>query len=442
MKRRSLIRTIAFFTAAIVATAGFWYKEKRSEEYYKQMVENQYSAALSELNSGLNLISVLLEKASYCSTPVLYSQLATELFSVAEISKNALSVLPSGGQGLETVNRFLSQVGNFTLSISGSIIRGQQIDAATQNNFSKLSKTAERIRQTISDSHLNYNNREHWSQVIESTLQETVTEDSLASSLTELEENLTDYPTLVYDGPFSDHILTKKAVMITGLPVVAREEAMRTAEIFCGLSENTLQFQSNEDGKIPAYRFEGENRNVSVSQNGGKVVYFRNSRQIDKNLLNVEQAIDSAKRFLNERDISSMQETYYFIDEDVCVINFAFLDGQTLCYTDLIKVGVALDNGEVVFYEANGYLFNHTTRAFEVPKRTAAEASQVLSNQLTIRSTSIVLIPTDGGGEKRCYEFLCQGNDEREILVYVDLLTGMEEQILILLRSDNGILVK
>ncbi len=442
MKRRSFVRTISFFTAAIMVTAGFWYNEKRTEAYYKQMVENQYSAALSELNSGLNLISVLLEKASYSSTPVLYSQLATELFSVAEISKNALSVLPNSGESLETVNRFLSQVGNYTLSISGTIIRGGQIDTATQNNLSRLSETAEQIRQTISDSHLNYNNRDHWAQTIESALKQTVPEDSLATTLTELEENLTDYPTLIYDGPFSDHILTKKAVMVTGAAEVSRENALQIATDFCGLSEKSLNFKANEDGKIPSYRFEGEEVSVTVSQNGGHVVYFRNNRPISKNLLSVPQAMDSAKRFLNEREITSMQETYYFIDEDVCVINFAYLDGQTLCYTDLIKVGVALDNGEVVFYEANGYLFNHTTRAFEVPKLTAAEASKVLSDQLTLHSSSIVLIPTDGGGEKRCYEFLCQGEDEREILVYVDVLSGMEEQILILLRNDNGILVK
>ena len=42
------------------------------------------------------------------------------------------------------------------------------------------------------------------------------------------------------------------------------------------------------------------------------------------------------------------------------IINFVFLDGQTLCYTDLIKVGVALDDGELLFLEATGYIYNHT----------------------------------------------------------------------------------
>ena len=52
------------------------------------------------------------------------------------------------------------------------------------------------------------------------------------------------------------------------------------------------------------------------------------------------------------------------------------------------------------------------------------------------------LIPTDAGGEVRCYEFLCETEDEQEILIYINAVTGEEERILILLKSDGGTLVK
>ena len=44
--------------------------------------------------------------------------------------------------------------------------------------------------------------------------------------------------------------------------------------------------------------------------------------------------------------------------------------------------------------------------------------------------------------EIRCYEFHCQAPDSTEILVYINPSTLEEEDILILLKSDGGTLVK
>ncbi len=39
-----------------------------------------------------------------------------------------------------------------------------------------------------------------------------------------------------------------------------------------------------------------------------------------------------------------------------------------------------------------------------------------------------------------CYEFLCRGQNDEQVLVYINSETGMEEQILILIETDNGTL--
>ena len=89
---------------------------------------------------------------------------------------------------------------------------------------------------------------------------------------------------------------------------------------------------------------------------------MRNTRDVGDHNLSYEQAIAKATQFLSNKTGRTFKESYYLADEGVCVINFAYKDGATICYTDLIKVGVALDNGEIVFYEPRGYLMNHKTR--------------------------------------------------------------------------------
>ena len=75
-------------------------------------------------------------------------------------------------------------------------------------------------------------------------------------------------------------------------------------------------------------------------------------------------------------------------------------------------------------------------------KLTAQEASANISPYLTPDEGRLALIPTAGLNEVLTYEYLCQAENGEEVLVYLNADTGMEEQILILLRSDNGVLTR
>ncbi len=51
-------------------------------------------------------------------------------------------------------------------------------------------------------------------------------------------------------------------------------------------------------------------------------------------------------------------------------------------------------------------------------------------------------IPPGGGYEKYAYELLCADADGQDVLIYVDTLTGQEDDILLLLYADGGALTK
>ena len=101
-----------------------------------------------------------------------------------------------------------------------------------------------------------------------------------------------------------------------------------------------------------------------------------------------------------------------------------------------------MESGDIVFYEAGGYIANHKERAFEVPQITEEEAASIISPKLSVNSIQLALIPTDSIEEIRCYEFACTSADGQEVLVYINTATLSEEDILILQKSDGGILVK
>ena len=111
-------------------------------------------------------------------------------------------------------------------------------------------------------------------------------------------------------------------------------------------------------------------------------------------------------------------------------------------YADLIKVGIALDTGNVVAVDARGYLTNHCKRDLPETAVSLSKAKAKLSSELTVISTAKALIPTEYGKEKLCYEFHCRDSENQEILIYIDVETGTEADILLLLYSDGGVLTR
>ncbi len=440
MSKRTFIRVVAFFVTALAIMFGTYLKEHQRSRRYKTILQNGYTHAMYNLSESVNNISTDLKKATYVTTPKAFSSYAAKIYCESELAKEALGKLPGNTEKLDTINLFLSQVGNFALSVSKDMIAGKEITQTQKDNLDLLAKTAETVSKTVENTEININNADYWSTEINNKISGKIDKSALASALTELEEKLTDYPTLIYDGPYSDHILSKKPTVIANKPEVGKNQAQNLARRISGTTEN-LQYTDTVQGKIECYLFRNNSLSISISKLGGYPVYMLKNRDIGTKNLTNEELCARAERFLTDNGFNNMIITYFESKDGILTANFAYLDGQTVCYTDLIKVGVAEDNGEIYSFESVGYLTNHTSRVFEAPKYTEEEALASISSGLATEGAKITLIPTSGGGEVRCYEFKCT-SDDNDILVYVNTATLECENIYILLIGENGTLVK
>ena len=96
--------------------------------------------------------------------------------------------------------------------------------------------------------------------------------------------------------------------------------------------------------------------------------------------------------------------TYYETVYNTLTINFAGVQNGVTLYTDLIKVSVALDNGEILGLDARGYITNHTKRTFNESLVSIEEAQKNLSPLLEGKGGSEALVPTEGPKEALCYD--------------------------------------
>ncbi len=158
--------------------------------------------------------------------------------------------------------------------------------------------------------------------------------------------------------------------------------------------------------------------------------------------LSKDTVFEHADRYLNLLGLDGMRATYYETNDGICTVNYAATNGEVTLYTDLVKVGVALDDGGIVFYDARGYINNHRERALEPPAITEEEALASVNPSLTILSSRVALIPTSGQNEVLTYEFLAQSEGGQKLLTYINAATGAEEQILLLIETPGGTLTK
>ena len=180
---------------------------------------------------------------------------------------------------------------------------------------------------------------------------------------------------------------------------------------------------------------------ISISKKGGHIVIANYNREIKEERIQIEEANEIGKNFLNSLGIHDMKPTYYLKQNGTVTVNYAYTQDNVTIYPDLIKLKLALDNGEILGMETNGYLNNHTVREIAEPSLSIEEAKAKLNKKLNITSEGLAIIPTEWLTELFCYEFKGRIN-ETDFLVYINALTGKEEDILVIVETPNGILTQ
>ena len=180
---------------------------------------------------------------------------------------------------------------------------------------------------------------------------------------------------------------------------------------------------------------------ISISKKCGHVVFLNYNRDVNEEKITEQDAVQKGKEYLAEKGFKDMQETYYMKDNGFITVNYAYKQNDVVIYADLIKVKIALDNGEVIGLETTGYLNCHYDRNIPKNKISIEDARKHLSDKIQVTSEGLAMIPTEWKTEKFCYEFKGKIEDV-DFIAYINAESGEEEDILIVTNTPNGTLTE
>ena len=433
-KRKNYILLSVLLCA--VTVFGVFQYNRASRLKYSQEIE--YNRIFSELAGYVDDLEISLLKGQLVSSPEQMTRFSAELYRQASGAKANLALLPIGEAQMEKTSEFLSQVGEYATCISQKLQRNEKMTEKEHQTLRQLSSYANKLRQRIdeievgiTDGRISFSDEK---EKISSLFGNTKV--AMASELEMLEEEFHNYPSLVYDGPFSQHLSLKKAVFTSGKAEISEKQALKKAQTFIK-DENCAV--SRIDGVLPSFLINCKETTVEFTRDGGILLLMMKNRMPDEEKISISQAKDYAEKFLRENGFDSMKESYFENREGSVVINYGYEQNGYIVYPDLVKVKVALDNGEIIGFESRGYIMNHVVR--DIPKAIISEeeALTCINNGLKTESVSLAVIPLENGSEAPCYQIRGVVED-KHFLVYVNTQTGNVEDMQILLESENGTL--
>ena len=446
MKRRGKIRIGAFSAALFAAMLAWAATATVKAERYGRTLRLNDQQALTQLCEYFDNIEVGLTKSLYANSDNMLSVLSSDLQKQAVGAKTSLSALSTGDAAMLNTYKFLSQVGEYTAALNRKAAAGGTFapeDRATLEKLlgyaAALSTRFDRMAELMNGNYFSFEALDQSMAGVEKGSEQMV---SFMDTAAEAEDSMTNFPTLIYDGPFSDNILSKESELLKNARPVSPAAAREKVCGYLGAQDGDVTEDGETGGRLAAYTFRVNGKAAAVTKNGGYLAYVLSDARPGSSKLTDTDAIENAAAFLYNVGYRGLMSTYYSVHDGVCTVNFACVQDGWTCYPDLVKVGVSLSDGGIVTLDASDYLMNHVERALPEIAVSAEEAAAGVAETLTVKRASLAVIPTSGGGESFAHELLCETENGQDVLVYKDVTTGKEDDILILLYSDHGVLTK
>lgn len=244
---------------------------------------------------------------------------------------------------------------------------------------------------------------------------------------------------------------------LLGRPEITAQEVEARARRFLAdrlPPETPLRLVAQANGEWRSYRFEADippkpggparagllravdrrpqrrTLRIDVARRGGEITWMMAERRVPEQRISEQQARELAERYLRSKNYPDMAFSSYeeYDGRDVGLVAFVYRQGDTLIYPDLIRVRVALDDGEILGFTANTYVANHRPRDLPRPTLTEAQARERVSPRLRVTSVHKALMTDDLGEEVLTYEVRGRAGDA-EYQVFINARTGIEEKI-------------
>jgi len=424
-------------TLLLIGTVLWGYQVNQEKNSILIKAENQYQRAFHDLSYYVDKLHSELGNAlalNSSSHATLRKELAN-IWRITSQAQNEINQLPLTLLPFNQTEELLSNISNFAYRTAVRDLSKEPLNEDERKTLSALYEHSKEIAAEL---------RNVQSKVIANNLRWMDVESALASEKESKDNTIIDgfktvnkkvsaYEELNW-GPSMASIYEKRTFNALDGNDTTEEEIRQKAEQFLGGTLTNIQVAENGAGteyssfSVTGQRQDGTEVSMDFTKKGGQLIWYMAPRDTAEAKISTEQAIESARTFLDEHGYPGMNSVNYESYGNTATIVFASSQNGITIYPEKITVRVALDNGEVTGLSAKDYLFAKKNRELAAPKLTPEQARSYLNPNFAVEGESRALIKNELGKEVQCYEFTGRINGSF-YRIFLNADTGEEEKI-------------
>ncbi len=436
MKQRLLKTAAAAATVLLLAVIIMYSSVAGVAQTDRIQLNAMYQRAFYETCELVSGIQVNLKKLSVSGSSTREQELLGEISRNAQGAQSSLSMLPIAEDALLATMKFVNQTGDYSQALLRQLSGGAALSSEDRRQIATLLESCTQFGLRLNKMLSDYNEGRLTFDDYDFSFQNTSDTNSFTDPATE-------YPVLLYDGPFSDGRSDDEMKGITGSAMTMEEAREAMTRYLGGVTENVI-YTGDANVPAPCYEFtlnyNGYAVSAGVTKVGGHILYMLPEANEYSAVVSDDECVANAIGFLRDRGHGATVASYHRRYQGVITVNLAPVTGGVILYPDLIKVQVSMKDGSVIGLEARNYYQNHVPRDFDPPALSEAQALSLAGADLQCESAQLCIIPLRDT-ERLCYQVRAFSGDD-EYLVYIDAFSGEELTLYQVVSTDEGTLTQ
>lgn len=488
--KRAFIITVSILSCIIIAMTIALFSTNSTLNDTSMNLENLYQRSFYDLVNNVNNMEVEVSKLMVTNDSTSQQKSLAKLKQQSSDAENSLSLLPINENVLEKTTRFMNQFNGYCTSLI--TYKDGKIEDEDYETLGKIYNSIETIKKELNA----IMEKIMKGYKISENVSNNGSKSDFSLNFVGLSNDTIEYPSMIYDGPFSDSTIKRKIKGLEDKEITENDAENLITKIFEDKITN-LNYLGETQSNFVTYDFgvnteDGKNYFIQITKKGGflltissnilnqqnkneystEVLKDNNSNnqnieevdinkketenEAEKDVLNKQDvvkvesvndinketktAVFVAEKFAEKLGLKNMRCVWSASSDEIAYINLAPVIDEITMYPDLIKVKVDLKNNMIVGWEATSYAYNHIERDDLIPQLTESEAKKLVSKNLQIDSQKLCVIPLEYVGETLAYEFAGTYNDYNYYL-YIDAYTGNQVKVLKVVQTSEGELV-
>lgn len=405
----AIVSLVVILTCVLIA----YYQVYNSSKQSANILEGVYTSSYYSMVDNVNNLAVDLSKYSTLSTNHAKASTIQNMMVDCNYILAGLSILPINEENVVSATKFFNQVNGLCDAYLKQLNKGEKLTIEQELVFDKIGIVVGKIKSNFNTQ--NYGMYDTGFNFVDASIFDNTGMNELSAGMGDLTDASIEYPSMIFDGPFSTALETTN---VKGLPKEEVEqqkayEYLRNT-VYKNRDEVKIEFTNETDGDIATYDYkvavEGKNFNAQVSKRGCLLITLSGYAESGDPIMGGEQALELAKNYANNIGFENMDSVWLEVNKNVAYVNLAPIENNIIMYPDLVKIKVDLTSQEIIGFEAVNYALNHIDRNVEFNAK-LEDAESLLGFDYNILKTSKAVIRLDSGVEIATYEFITERID-------------------------------